>query len=331
MTKQTITFINSPAEIGGPGTFQKNFTEYCESKGVKVYVSAEKHIPDNIVVISGTRKLIYLLKSKILYNAKIIHRLDGFEFLNANEYGFKKSLHNKLQFLIIIFIMLFLSDEIIFQSEFVYHWWKKRLGITLKPHHHIIHNGFHTRFSKNNNRDLKGDLRLVCVEGAIQLDALRLKYLKAMDGALAKYDKKTHLNIYGKLAKPLTYSFGHIRFCGALPRDQIRNLYSEGKVLFIMLERNAACPNSLIEAIGSGVPSVGFNDGSHAELAQSTGVQIDIEDIRDLEMENLEKLLISMLINFDNNYDNFFIQTIERAHDLTLDKMCERYFKVVFN
>ena len=78
---KSVTFLNTPIDIGGPGTFQINFSNYCKHHGIDVFSASEKHIPKNILIISASKKLLYILKCKFINKTRVIQRLDGFEFL----------------------------------------------------------------------------------------------------------------------------------------------------------------------------------------------------------------------------------------------------------
>ena len=62
---------------------------------------------------------------------------------------------------------------------------------------------------------------------------------------------------------------------------------AKDRVIFFLLERNPPCPNSLIESICSGVPSIGLDEGSYVELSGNSGYAINPNLLNKLDQEGL--------------------------------------------
>ncbi|MDA9781129.1 hypothetical protein N9535_03125 [Amylibacter sp.] len=326
----SVTFINKPKNIGGPGTFQKNFTNFCRKLSINVYLFDEKHVPENIIVISGTKRLYYLIKSKYLDDARIIQRLDGFEFLSIRKYGLKAFLKNRIQFLLITLIMVCIADEIIFQSHFVKNWWRRKLFKYLPKNTSVICNGFNPSFVHCQKRRNKGSIRLISVEGAVKVDDYTKSLLYAYDSVLRERDKGECLEVYGNLEAEVSEKFTNVSFKGRIGRSSVANVYMNGRPIFVLLECQAACPNSLVEAVGAGVPSIGSDDGSFVELAEGSGMSFESRLIS-ADGEELKRQIANQLTFIDNNYIHFFELAVLRSNTLTLNKMMDEYLKVLGN
>ena len=68
--------------------------------------------------------------------------------------------------------------------------------------------------------------------------------------------------------------FQNISFQGHIPREKVKEILSNNKRIFFLLELNPPCPNSLIEAISVGLPCIGFDTGSFKELLGGAGKSI---------------------------------------------------------
>ena len=70
---------------------------------------------------------------------------------------------------------------------------------------------------------------------------------------------------YGDLEdRSLKEKYPEITFMGYIPREKIPDVYKNG--IYISLDVNAACPNTVIESLASGIPVVGFDTGALKEL-----------------------------------------------------------------
>ena len=119
-----ICFPHKAPKIGGPGSFQKRLESQLKRDGHAIIYSNDKNRPDLIIVIGGTRKLLWLLKNKII-GVPIILRLGGLNWLHRHiNYGLKYFIKAELSNYLARFIK-FLSDYIVYQSYYVKDIWEK--------------------------------------------------------------------------------------------------------------------------------------------------------------------------------------------------------------
>jgi glycosyltransferase involved in cell wall biosynthesis len=162
---------------------------------------------------------------------------------------------------------------VIYQSQFIKHWWDDWYrparasssvilnGVVLDQY---TPNGLHERPS--------GHYRLLVVEGSL---ANGMNYGVFNAASLARALSKRfrmELMIVGRVDgrtknKLKNQTAFRIQFMDTVPREHIPWLMRSAHLLF-SAEVNPPCPNSVIEALACGLPVVGFETGSLAELVQ---------------------------------------------------------------
>jgi glycosyltransferase involved in cell wall biosynthesis len=121
-----------------------------------------------------------------------------------------------------------------------------------------------------------------------------------------------------------------INWLGAVPHDQIAEIYQSAH-LFFSADINAACPNSVIEAIACGTPVAAFDTGALAELLGDGGGitvpyggnpwQLDPPDIHSL---------VSSALDLLHNLDHYRESARQRAlSGFDLEPMVDRYLELL--
>jgi len=254
-----IQFPHTPSKIGGPSSFQIRFIDELKKNSINVLPPDSKLKPDIIFVIGGTRRIFWLFYNKIR-GVEIIHRIDGldsnFEIdLNNLKFNILKVVRN----LIVVFIANFLADKIIFQSEFIKTYWKNLL--ISKKINCIIYNGVNVNTYKPYNEPKVKDI--ICIEGSINSD-----YAVSILNSVTDYKITLIGNIERKFLTKIKNK--NINIVGVVNRDDIPHILNQHKV-YLCLEPNPPCPNSVIEAMSCGIPIIGFNSGSLMELVKNSG------------------------------------------------------------
>lgn len=281
MVSLTIGFTHRPPPRGGPGSFQSRLIRCLETAGHNVVYPEDKTHPDIILVIGGTSKLFWLLKSKF-YGTKIVHRLDGINWRHtiddvSTSYKIKCEIRN----LIVLTIKSFFADHVVYQSKFVKNWWERKYGREKRPFD-IIHNGVDVdQFTPSAKKTDRYNLKIICAEGNLHADKIT-KYL--INSLKENYTNHKHIkkiliagNIEPQDSELLNYQNTVVQFIGSIPRCEMHTIYKDADIFF-SLEINAACPNSVIEALASGLPIVGMNTGAMPELVtDKAGVIADYE------------------------------------------------------
>ena len=101
------------------------------------------------------------------------------------------------------------------------------------------------------------------------------------------------------------------------------------KRIFLLLELNPPCPNSMIEALCLGIPCIGFNSGSFEELLDGAGIVLPYDtDVWKLEPPDMEYLIEAV-----NNVSNHYEELSKKAHEISsrydLNVMCQKYLNII--
>ena len=120
-------------------------------------------------------------------------------------------------------------------------------------------------------------IRLLVVEGSFKGGHER-DLLNAVEAASLLSDRlkrKVELMVVGNapeaMRRQVAYRHGaSVRWMGLIPHEQIPEIDRSAHLLF-PAEINAACPNSVVEALSSGLPVVSYATGSLPELIGEDG------------------------------------------------------------
>jgi len=286
-----IIFPSKPSTHGGVGSFQIRLSKSFEKENISyTHGIKRKGFVNVCLVMGGTKRIFWLLMLKAR-GVKIVHRLDGLNWQHKVEYpGLVKYVKAQLRQLIVSFIRRFLANGVIYQSKFVLDFWQSY--DLLNTEFTIIHNGIEMQDKSTVDAYKENGVeRVLCVEGELNgrssYEILR---------SLHKY--KT--DVVGLFSKEESCDIKNVYFHGKVPRNKVKDYY-KGRVVFLNLEVNPPCPNSVIEALSFGIPVVGFDSGSLLELVGDAGIVSDYQGMHwSLKIPDLESLRDSIDTIFDN-------------------------------
>ena len=171
-----------------------------------------------------------------------------------------------------------LADVIVYQSNFTRDWWNAVYGSLITPNT-VIYNGVDLKqFFPSNSKIINTEIiRLLVVEGSFKGGHER-DLLNAVNLANVLSDqthKQVDLLIAGNVPSSMRIRVSpnpmvNIDWLGIIPHKEIPALDRSAHVFF-PAEINAACPNSLIEALGCGLPVLSYATGSLPELIGEDG------------------------------------------------------------
>ncbi len=263
-----IGFPHRPQKTGGPGSFQLRLIDALESRGHLVVYPDDAVWPNRVIVVGGTSRLSWLRACK-QRGARVVHRLDG---LNWRHRAFRTSWRHKFMSEVrnglMVYIRNYLADDLVYQSKFVRDWWHECYG-RARGDERIIYNAVDLNMFRPISESRTHAPVIVSVEGTIQDDPVTLATVGRLAAALVPSGEISALRLYGKASLAVREALAHIpgvEIMGSVPREQMPLRLRECDI-FLNLEINPPCPNSVIEALASGLPVVGYDTGSLLELA----------------------------------------------------------------
>lgn len=272
-TRGAICILPVLKGLGGPASFAARLTAALRQRDYTVHSDPLAGDVRVVLVMGGTRRLDLLWRAK-RRGVRIVQRLNGMNWVHRKLHtGLRHYLKAETGNWILATIRGSLAERIIYQSRFTQDWWQTVYGKVRAPGQ-VIYNGV--------------DLKVFTPCGPEQppADRLRVLMLEAHLGGgmepglenairmvtlLNQADPgRWELQVAGDVPADLrtrwsARSGSWLQFAGIIPRDQVPALDRSAHVLF-SADLNAACPNSVIEALACGLPVISFATGALPEM-----------------------------------------------------------------
>lgn len=337
--------------VSGMASFQHRLAAGLAARGVEVCYDLSDEPYAAVLVIGGTRQLAGVWRAR-QRGIPIIQRLDGMNWIHRRRRtGLRHFLRAEYGNTLLALIRAHLADKVVYQSEFARCWWEQVRGPTHGPFA-VIYNGVDlTTFTPDGQADRPDDrFRLLLVEGSLMggyeqglENAVALAQQVRDQGCLAhrqrmkEKEAPVELMVVGRVT-PELHSHWEKRagvplfWAGVVPRARIPAIDRSAHVLF-SADIQAACPNSVIEALACGTPVVAFDTGALAEIVTaeagkvvnygSNAWQLEAPDIPALAEATIEIL---------QNQERYRRGARARAEDaFGLEQMVDRYWEVLFD
>lgn len=260
----TVAFVGQTLGLGGAVSFGSRLAAELSRHNITVVRGLESRA-DAVLVFGGTRHLRELALAK-RNGALVVQRLDGRNWRHtklsypAPSIGWRVSASAKNKLLEIIRHRI--ADQIIYQSEFSKSWWERDTGATKAPSS-IIYNGVPLSTYQSS---IPTQRRLVFVEGHFERDAMTRALLVDLHQMLLGKRIIDGSDAIGAMDSRLRRSVEELedfRVHGV--RMDVLDAMRESAV-YVSADLNAACPNTVLEALSVGTPVAGFDTGALIEL-----------------------------------------------------------------
>ncbi|OGO41733.1 MAG: hypothetical protein A2W36_02640 [Chloroflexi bacterium RBG_16_58_14] len=311
VTPKRICILPRLSGVGGMVSFQQRLVAGLERRGVEVCYDLADTPYTAILVVGGTRQLSGLWRAK-RRGLPIVQRLDGMNWLHRlGSTGLRHSLRAEYGNTLLALIRSRLADRIIYQSEFARGWWERVHGSSPAPNV-VVYNAVDLALfnPQGPHRRPEDRYRVLLVEGSLMGGyELGLDVAEAMGAMLAerlKVDgRQVELVVVGRVTQQVSDRWQGkarlpLRWLGQVPPERIPEIDRSAHLLY-SADLNAACPNSVIEAMACGLPVIAFDTGSLPELVtDGAGLvvpyggdpwRLDSPDVESLAEAALEVLL----------------------------------------
>ena len=257
--------------LAGVASFRLKFEDGLRARDVDVTHNIAEP-SDAILVLAGTRHLLPLWTARSR-GQRIVQRLDGINWVHKKRNtGSKHYLRAEYGNFILSFIRSHIATDIIYQSGFSRKWWEDWYGETPVPST-VTHNGVDLNvYTPGEETPPNPPYKLLLVEGS-----LGGGYEMGLDNAIRlteilqqKHNMRVELMVVGKITDEHKTHIASktnisINWMGSVSRDRIPEIDRSAHLLF-SADLNAACPNSVVEALACGLPVLSFDTGALREL-----------------------------------------------------------------
>jgi hypothetical protein len=256
---------------GGPASFQGRLQAEFQRRGVETTYDPRSRPLDAVLVFAGTRDLPALAGCR-RDGVRIVQRLDGINWMHRRRPGSPfRFLRAELLNLQLRIIRSVFADGIVYQSEFTRDLWEKRFG-SFRGGTRVVRNG--VALGEYPARRDGHDGTLLAAEGTLDYNRPAVAMIRAAHNSIIRSGMLMRLSIYTRILPPWRTVWAALdpppETPGMRPRAELRGRQAQA-ALFLTLELNPPCPNTIIEALASGLPVIGYDTGSARELVGEGG------------------------------------------------------------
>lgn len=328
--------------IGGPSSFQNHFINYLSSIECSFTFDLCEDI-QSALLINGSRNILELLYLWFK-GVPMVIRLGSKYRSNLFESPYLAARLNYLPKYLLILFGIILSKAIVFQSYTVRKEWSSNPLIRFKKNYVIynpsISSGEIHDFSYTNslllNSSLSNSFDLIAVEAhhhspAYSFPLSIFNYLKSNGYTL-------NLHVFGKVPDSW-YNFINSESCslkiyGFLSHSQlIKELKNIQYPIYLPSDIfPCGCPNSMIEMLSLGIPTITYDNTAGAELVKISGGGLLLprfySNPRSLVFPSFE-VIPSKISSILQNYIDFSCSAKSLKNHLSIDNTLSRYAELL--
>lgn len=338
-SKETICILPHLEGLGGPASFRARLVSGLARRGIRVHQDPADPTCRALLVIGGTSHFNDLLAAR-RKGLRLVQRLNGMNWIHRRRFtGFQHFLKSEYNNFILATIRHWLAGRVVYQSGFARNWWQTVYGGVRAPSR-VIFNGvdldqYHPQgpAERPSNRD-----RILLVEGHLGGgNEMGLENALALVQQLdARGPRPVELAVVGDVPEALRLRLddrapGLVRWLGVLKRDDIPSADRSAHLLF-SADLNAACPNSVVEALACGLPVVAFATGSLPEMVEGNAGRVvpwgsNYWKLEPPDIPALAEAALGILADLDR----FRLGARQRAEEaFGIEEMVDRYVEVLF-
>ena len=272
VSQTMICIVPQRLGLGGPASFLSRLTTGLAQRDVLTGHDPLDPAVNAVLVIGGTKKRGELGRAK-RKGVRIVQRLNGMNWVHRKRFtGIRHFVRAETGNWLLASIRRNLADAVAYQSYFSQTWWNEARG-EVHAKGTVIYNGIDLNaYTPDGPEKPPSDhYRVLVVEGHLgggydQGLESAAKLVKLLN---RRMDKPVELAVAGDVPAALKRrvdSAGlEIHWLGVLKGEEIPALDRSAHMLF-STDINAACPNSVVEALACGLPVVSFDTGALREM-----------------------------------------------------------------
>lgn len=305
-SKTKICIIPHKLGLGGPASFQSGLVGAMQRRGVTVTHNPLEPSLTALLVFGAAHDFSAVVSAQRA-GVRVVQRLNGMNWVHRRKFtGVKHFIKAEFGNLRLRQLRL-QADRIIYQSHFARAWWERQYQVLEKPQF-IIHNGVDLTLFSSSPQQIPSDRRRVLMveghygggyEGGLESAARLIQQLNLP--AKHVYELAVAGDVPQHLRRKIESTGIPVKWFGVVNHEAVPELNRSAHLLY-SADINAACPNSVIEAMACGLPVIAYDTGALPELVSEDAGRIAAygADVWKLEPPDVNNLSQAATQVFEN-------------------------------